>query len=348
MGHAVRGIGSYTRNLVDVLKSQKGIQLVRDVRSADIVHYPYFDLFYNTLNLVKKPTVVTVYDVIPLLYPQYYQPGIRGKLNFNSQKEKLKKVDAIITISETSKKDIVRLLDAPQEKVFPIHLATGKNFKPITNHQSLITVQKKYKLPSSFVLYVGDINYNKNILGLVKACKIINLPLVICGKQAIDVEETIVTGNIRGPRDWMRYLFNMPHPELMHFEELIKEFNQNSKIIRLGFVPDDELVEVYNLATVYCQPSFYEGFGLPVLEAMACGCPVVVAKTQALVEIAEGAALFVDPKDPKEIAEGLKKVVNSEVLRGGLIKNGLVHAKKFSWNETALATIEIYRKVVRA
>lgn len=276
-GHSVRGIGSYTKNLLEALAENENIALVENWVEAEVVHYPYFDLFFNTLKLLDKPIVVTIYDVIPLVYPEHYLPGIRGELRFLLQKRKLKNADAVITISETSKKDIARLLDVDHEKIFPIHLAPAKQFKKIAGTTLLRRSVVKYNLPRRFVLYVGDVNYNKNITGLIRAFSLLNLPsfkLVLTGKA-----------------------FKDDIPETREILGLLKELNLEDKVIITGFVPEEDLVSFYNLATLYCQPSFYEGFGLPVLEAMACGTPVVASRTQSLVEIAEDFALFFDPRD---------------------------------------------------
>lgn len=329
-GHAVRGIGTYTRNLELELKKKEGVKIVGQKKDADVVHYPYFDLFFNTLKPAKgKPTIVTIYDVIPLIYLKYYPPGIKGRLNFLRQKKALKGVSAVITISETSKKDIIRFLDVPQDKVYSIHLAPSPDFKKLEIGNWKLEITKRYSLPERFVLYVGDVNYNKNLSALAAACKKIGTPLVVVGKQA--VEENI---------DWS-------HPENKQFGKFIEEYGSDSLIRRVGFVPEDDLVKIYNLATVYCQPSFYEGFGLPILEAMACGTPVVAAKTQALVEIAEGVAVFVNPKSTNDIDSGLVSVLKNPELQGELSRKGLEHVKRFSWTKTADETIQVYQKVVK-
>ncbi|MDO8503276.1 MAG: glycosyltransferase family 1 protein [bacterium] len=329
-GHAVRGIGTYTRNLELELKRRGGVKVVDQEKDADVVHYPYFDLFFNTLHPIKdKPIVVTIYDVIPLIYPKQYPPGIKGKLNFLRQKRELSKIAAIITISETSKKDIVRFLDVPPDKVYSIYLAPSPGFKKLEIGKWKLEITKRYSLPERFVLYVGDVNYNKNLLVLAAACKKIDTPLVVVGKQA--VEENV---------DWS-------HPENKQFGEFIEEYGSDSLIRRVGFVPEEDLVKIYNLATVYCQPSLYEGFGLPVLEAMACGTPVVAAKTQALVETAEGVSVFVNPKVTSDIASGLAIVLEDPELQRELSRKGLEHVKRFSWTKAADETIQVYQKVVK-
>jgi glycosyltransferase involved in cell wall biosynthesis len=187
----------------------------------------------------------------------------------------------------------------------------------------LNNVRRKYSLPESFVLYVGDINYNKNILGLIKAFSGLegNASLVLVGKAF-----------------WEKDL-----PETQAIIQLIKSLKLEKKVLRLGFLPAQDLVAIYNLASVYCQPSFYEGFGLPVLEAMACGCPVVAAKNSSLSEICGQAAILVDPENINDMIKGLKKAF---LEKKSLKEKGLTQAKKFSWEKTARQTYEVYQKVV--
>lgn len=330
-GHAVRGIGSYTRNLIEVLKAQKSVQLVKNIARADVIHYSYFDFFFNTLKLVKKPTVVTIFDTIPLIYPEHYQTGVKGKINFWRQKNKLKNIDAVLTISETSKKDIVRFLDVPPEKIHVVYLAPGREFRKLDIRSAMLEIRKKYNPPEEFILYVGDVNYNKNILGLLYAfSNIKNLPAQAGLKSNLKL---ILVGEAFKKQ-------NLPETKLI--TQLIKKLGLEDKVLMPGFVSEEDLVKIYNLATVYCQPSFYEGFGLPVLEAMACGTPVVSARTQALVEIIGDSGVFIDPNSPSDIARGIKEALDT---RSDLVKRGLVRAKEFSWEKTARRTIEVYKQV---
>lgn len=334
--HRFRGIGAYTKNLVKSLQSLKKrdfelVLIEKDEipQDCDLIHFPYFDLFFTTLPLIrKKKTVVTIHDVTPLVFPRYYPPGIKGRLKLEAQKIALRTVDGVITDSQNSKKDIVKYLNYPKEKIHVVYLAAADIFKPITNHQSLATVKHKYHLPNKFVLYVGDVNYNKNILGLVKACKLIKTPLIIVGKQAVQKK------------------FDKTHIENQSLVQLIKLYGKDKEVIRLGFVPDKDLVAIYNLATVYCQPSFYEGFGLPVLEAMACGTPIVTSNKSSLPEIAGKAAVFVDSYDINDIANGLTVAIEDEDLREDLIEKGLKQVKNFSWEKVADETYKVYKKAV--
>jgi glycosyltransferase involved in cell wall biosynthesis len=345
-GHKVRGIGFYTKNLIESLGDKvKAVDFSSaDLNKFDVVHIPFFNPFFvNIPTNTSAKVIVTIHDVIPLIHPKHYPPGIKGSIRLLINKILLKKVRAVITDTEASKKDIVRLLGVPVNKVYTTHLAPGKEFQ-ILETKDIVKVKEKYNLPDKFALYVGDVNYNKNIPGLIKACKQINTTLVVVGKQALDIEGDYDLVSLRGPRDWFRFVFGISHPQIAHFKGMTNEFKDKG-IIRLGFLPENDLVALYNLATVYCQPSFYEGFGLPVLEAMACGLPVVAARTQALVEIGEPACLFANPKDPSDIADKINRVIKNKSLRLKLIKAGLDLVKNYSWDKTAKETFEVYKNV---
>jgi len=335
--HQFRGIGVYTKRLVEALKKSKVADLeVVLVEKGEIpkdchlIHYPYFDLFFMTLPLMRKrKTVVTIHDTTPLVFPEHFPPGVKGKLRFGAQKMVLKTVNGVITDSRNSKKDIVKYLGYPKEKIYVVPLAAADIFKLVDDTKKMEKVRKKYRLPRQFILYIGDVNYHKNILSLVKACKSIKLPLVIAGKQA--AQKT----------------FDENHVENQPLVQLIKLYGKDPEVIRLGFVPDEDLVIICNLATVYCQPSFYEGFGLPVLEAMACGTPVVTSKKASLSEVTGKAAVFINPYDINDIVNGLTVAIEDEGLREDLIDRGLKQVKKFSWEKTANETYKIYQKVVQ-
>lgn len=335
-GHKFRGIGSYTENLIEGLKEIKNkdfdFTLIEDKNiplNTGLVHYPYFDFFFLTLPIKKeKPTVVTIHDTIPLVFPEHYPAGYKGTLKLQIQKLSLKNVKAIITDSENSKKDIFNYLNYPQEKIYVVPLAPGKEFKKINDKDLLAKTKKKYQLPDNFVLYVGDVNYNKNISGLIKAFASIkdkNLKLALVGKAFMDK-------NVK---------------ETQEIFKLVKSLDLEKNIIFLGWVDSEELVAIYNQATVYCQPSFYEGFGLPVLEAMACGCPVVVADNSSLKEICGPAAIMVNADTINSIATGIVSIVNNKAKHDEFAKKGLEWVKQFSWEKTAQKTCEVYRKVVK-
>ena len=327
-GHAVRGIGFYTRNLKSILGRQSDLKLVDDISKANMVHYPYFDLFFKSLSFQKgKKNIVTIYDTIPLIYPKNYPPGIKGKINFLRQKSTLKEADAIVTISETSKKDIVRFLDVQSEKVHATYLTATPDFKKLPSGKWSTEIRQKYHLPEKFVLYVGDVNYNKNINNLAKACKITDVPLVLAGKQAASSD------------------FDRNHPENQSLVHLLEEYGYDHQVLRLGFVPQEDLVKIMNLADVYCQPSLYEGFGLPILEAMTCDIPVVASKIQVFVELFEKSVLYFDPYDVNNMSNKISQALGERKTRDTLIKMGQIKSKNYSWDKTARDTVDVYKSL---
>ncbi len=323
-GDAIRGIGFHTKELVSKLQKlqDKNFKLdvidfsKTDLSNYDLIHYQSFNPYTTSLPFFKptKKVVLTIHDLIYLIYPKAYPPGIRGKINFYLQRFNLRNMDAIITISETSKKDIVRFLSINPDKIFVTYLAPQTKIK---NKE----ISQKLNLPEKFVLYIGDVNYNKNLINLAKACKLAKLKLVIVGKQAV-VED--LNDNIE----------NKP------WKDFLKVYKNDKDITRLGFV--ENLDEIFKKAAVYCQPSLYEGFGLPLLEAFERNVPVVAASTQALVEIGKDACFYVNPLNPEDIAKGLTEVVNNKSLASDLAKKGKERLKEFSWEKCAKQTLKIY------
>jgi len=321
-GDSVRGVGVYVRELLKVLDIE-GVDIKNsDLGKYDVVHFTRFNPFFVSIPLRKQKHVkfvLTIYDLIPLIYPEHYPSGVKGWINWQINKFIIKKnIDAIITISETSKKDICRFIGVNPDKVHVTYLAPRQVFSKLDTSNFKSEIAKRYHLPERFALYVGDINYNKNIPVLIESCKIAKIPLVIVGKQVKEIKN-----------------MDLNHPELTH----LKGLNWD-EVIRPGFVTDEDLVKIYNLATIYIQPSLYEGFGLPVLEAQAVGLPVVASKTQALMEIGENAALFADPNNAKDFADKIKEAIGNHEL----IEKGIVNAKKYSWKKTASETFKIYEQ----
>jgi len=334
--HSIRGIGFYTKRLLEALKREKEIDVVEienkndlKKKNYDLLHIPYFSPFTISLPLNSKvPFTVTVHDLISIKYPHLYTKGIKGIIKWQIQKNLLKKSALIFTDSQASKKDILSITGYPKEIIVTL-LAAGEGFKKIPN-SSMILKQtvKKFKLPDRFVLYVGDVNCNKNIPALVKACQDLDTCLVVAGKQAANQD------------------YDKSHPENQHLLFLQKTARKDNRIILAGFLSHEELVAVYNLATVYVQPSIDEGFGLPVLEAMACGCPVISSNKGSLPEVVSHAAVLVEPTE-KNIVSSMKMIFNSKLQREKFSRLGLLRAKQFSWEKTARKTIDGYKKVLK-
>ncbi|MFH1959425.1 MAG: glycosyltransferase family 1 protein [Patescibacteria group bacterium] len=334
-GHAIRGIGTYTRLLTEYLEKRSDILLVRSGTkkaenfNPDLVHYPYFDLFFSTLPIIKKhPTVLTIHDVIPLIFPNEYPPGLKGRARFIKQKSALKNIKAIITDSNSSKKDIQKHLGISSEKINVVYLAANPDLKKV-NEKEIRRVKRKYKLPKNYVLYVGDINYNKNIPQLIKATRSLpqHVKLLCLGKSFIQQDI----------------------PEWHWIETQLALSNVVSKVKFLSNVPGGAITDmaaIYSGALCYVQPSLYEGFGLPVLEAMACQTPVVSTNASSLTEVGGDFAVYVN-QDAESIASGINKVLTwNKTKRQQKIKAALIWSKNFDWEKTAQETANVYKKVL--
>lgn len=327
--HRVRGAGFYAENLTKSLKKYYPehnyiFSSYDKVSEADIVHFLFFEPFFGTLPFFKrKKTIATVHDLTPLVFPQHFPSGLKGKIKWSLQKMALGKLDAIITDSKSSKADIVRFTGISEEKIKVIYLAAGENFRVIKGSKSKIK-----NLPEKFALYVGDATWNKNLVRLVEAAKKAQIPLVMTGNALVDT-------NFDKKNPW--------NVDLLKVQDMA---SKDKNIIRTGFVSEEDLVSLYNTASVFIMPSLYEGFGLPILEAMACGCPVITTREGSLPEIAQDAALYVDAYNVDDIANSLKKIFSDEDLRGKLSKKGLEQAKKFSWQKTANKTMDVYKEIL--
>lgn len=333
--HSTRGIGFYTKNLLEHLKKIPKLHIqefsdISEIEDADVIHYPHFDLFQRTLSIKNKiPTVVTIHDVIPLEFPDHYPAGIKGSVNKFLQKKSLKRVAAVITDSQYSKKSITKYLGVSENKIFSISLAPVGYFQKIDDKHKLEKIKNKYNLPAKFALFTGNVNWNKNLLNLSKASVKADIDLVLIGKS---FEERN----------------NLDHPELKSFKEFLKTFSSNSKIHILGFVTDEDLVAITNLADVQLLPSLAEGFGLPILEAQICGTPVITSNISSMPEVAGRGALMVDPTSVEDISRAITRIINNQEIREELINEGFKNIKRFSWEKTAQETNEVYDKVLHS
>jgi glycosyltransferase involved in cell wall biosynthesis len=335
--HRVRGTGFYLANLKESLEKnfpeneytffKRGKKLPNDI---ELIHYPYFEPFFLTLPFKNKvKTVVTVHDLTPLVFKEYFPPGRKGQLKWQIQKRALKNADMIITDSNSSKNDIHKYTGIPVSKIEVVYLASSPHFKKSSkNKEQRTKISKKYQLPDNFLLYVGDATWNKNLSNLIKAVNMTNYSLVIAGSAFKN-------------KDFDR---SNPWNKDLHEARVLAEANDKIKV--LGFVPDEDLVALYNLATAFIMPSYYEGFGLPVLEAMSSGCPVITTKKGSIPEVADSAAYFVEPDSVESIKEGIDEVMENEDLRKALSEKGLTQARRFDWKKTAFNTLKVYEKVL--
>ncbi len=337
LAHKIRGTGFYTKNLIESLKKyhpeNEYILFVQGDKlpsSIELLHYPYFDPFFLSLPLLKKvKSVVTIHDLTPLVFPKLFPVGIKGSIKYKIQKTLVKNYEAIITDSNSSKKDIEKNMHISPQDIFSVYLAAGEHFKKINiSEKRRKELYSKYTLPETFVLYVGDATPNKNLARLVDSAILANVPLLLVGGA-------LENSNVK-IHPWTK--------DLLYVQKIAKE-NKNIRI--LGFVPDDDLVALYNLASVFVFPSLYEGFGLPVLEAASCGCPVITSKSGSLPEVMGDAAYYVNPENTAEIAQAIRVFVTDGKMRTDYSKKAISQSGKFSWKATADATIKVYEKVLK-
>lgn len=344
-GHKARGIGYYTDHLIESFKQQDLVEVLEfanlsEIKNADVVHYPLFDLFYHSLPIKRLfPTVVTVHDVIPLLFPDHYPAGIKGRINFILQKMALRSCQYIITDSQISKDDIIQYLGIENRKIKVIPLAADSKFEVLNHDARLLHIKRQYHLPDQFLLYVGDANWVKNLPFLIEGFyQLKRLP------EFADVK-LVLAGGV-----FLKNVENINHPELDSLKQvnnLIKAYGLEKCVLRPGQVNTDELAVFYNLAVIYIQPSLYEGFGLPVLESLSCGTPVVSSDKGSLTEVGGQSVLYFDPANIRQFSSLVQTLIKDRSLQEKLSKSGLKQAAKFSWEKVARETKQIYEKAAK-
>jgi glycosyltransferase involved in cell wall biosynthesis len=295
------------------------LSLVRE--RVHLLHEPHYVL----PPAVRCRTVVTIHDCIHLMFPQYLPGTLAHVYARVSMWSAVRKSDRILTVSEASKRDILRFFDIAPEKVDVIYNAIDERFLRSPDDESMDRIKQRYQLNHPFLLYVGNIKPHKNLerlidaFGRARAAGLDDLRLIIVGDELSKYP---------------------PLRQAVHRHRL-------DKYVRfLGFQPYDTLAVFYRLARAFVFPSLYEGFGLPPLEAMACGTPVITSNVSSLPEVAGGAALLVDPYDPASIAEAITRAVTDEGLREELSRRGLARAREFSWEQSVSAVHRIYMEVL--
>jgi len=286
----------------------------------DVVHYPAGIPFFSWMTNSKN--ITTLSSVDSLIVPQYH-PKI-SQFSRLARKFDYKRMDLIITVSEATKNDIVRALKIPAEKIRVIyHGLEHERFRILKDAKAVKEeLNKKYGV-GSFILQVANYFPVKNIPGLVKAFSKI---------KDQGVTHKLV---IAGGRRWQ-------YQEIL---KTIEELNLQKEVVLTGSMAGDGLVKFYNAADLVVFPSFYESFGLPILEAMSCGTPVITSNVYSMPEIAGDAAILVDPHDPDEIANAIYKVLTNDGLRYEMIKKGLERVKEFTWERCARETLKVYEDV---
>ncbi len=269
--------------------------------------------------------VVTVHDVIPRLFPHLTPPELREYFQANVTAS-VACAARIIAVSKNTQRDLTQLYGVPEKKIKVVYQAASDHFRPLkpTQKVTALTTLARHGIRGRYVLFVGTVEQRKNVPGLLQAFA--SLP------QGASPIQLVVAGGTH------QVDFDLPG--------WIDALDLGRRVVLTGPLPDDAMPYLYGMAEAFVFPSLYEGFGLPVLEAMSCGVPVVTSHTSSLPEIAKDAALLINPYDPDDIARGLGRVLRDRNLRERMVKRGLRRAKQFSLEREAGMTIATYESAL--
>ncbi len=287
----------------------------------DVYHYPHFDLpfAYKTLS------VITIHDLKYIKFPELFYRRSKEKsfIMRAVMKNSIKRSKKVITVSERTKYDIVNILKVSPDKIEVIYESCDSYFRVLSTSHNNVNVLEKLGIKLPFILFVGMHRPHKNLCRLLEAFKHIkykNYSLVTVGRKYRDYDEPF---------------------------ELIEKLGLKNRVKHLSFVTKEVLLHLYNAATVFIFPSLYEGFGIPVLEAMACGTPVITSNISSLPEVAGNAAMLVNPYDVGSITDALNRILGDLSLQQRLREKGLKRAKEFSWSKAARETLKVYKEINR-
>jgi glycosyltransferase involved in cell wall biosynthesis len=284
----------------------------------DIFHSPDF-----VLPPVRRArTMLTVHDLSFIRYPQCADANLRAYLN-QVVPRSVQRADLVLADSQSTKDDLVELLSVEPNKIEVIYPGVEERFRPIEDQAHLEEVRKRYSLPPRFVLGLGTLQPRKNFIHLIEAFA--DLRFAICDLHLV----------IAGGKGWL-------------YEEIfatVERLGLEEQVVFPGFVADEHLPALYNLADLFVFPSLYEGFGLPPLEALACGTPVITSDASSLPEVMGQAGLMVKATDVDGLAEAMQRVLEDDALREGMIARGLEQARKFTWQKAASRLLNLYEKL---
>jgi glycosyltransferase involved in cell wall biosynthesis len=286
----------------------------------DLFHAPHYVL----PAAIHCNSVVTIHDCIHLMFPQYLPNRMAYAYARAQMWTAAHRSDCILTVSDASKRDILHLFNIPPEKIVVVYNAIDAHFSVTPHPDAVARVRERYQLDHRFLLYVGNIKPHKNLVRLIEAFSELrtgdleDLKLLIIGDEISKL------------------------PALRH---AVHRHKLHKHVRFLGYVPDDQLAVLYRLAAVFVFPSLYEGFGLPPLEAMASGTPVVVSNVSSLPEVVGDAAVLVDPHDIDSIVDGLRCVLTNPARADDMRRKGLERAREFSWERSVARTLEVYKRI---
>lgn len=286
----------------------------------DLFHAPHYVL----PAAIHCNSVVTIHDCIHLMFPQYLPNRMAYAYARAQMWTAAHRSDCILTVSDASKRDILHLFNIPPEKIVVVYNAIDAHFSVTPPPDAVARVRERYQLDHRFLLYVGNIKPHKNLVRLIEAFSELrtgdleDLKLLIIGDEISKL------------------------PALRH---AVHRHKLHKHVRFLGYVPDDQLAVLYRLAAVFVFPSLYEGFGLPPLEAMASGTPVVASNVSSLPEVVGDAAVLVDPHDIDSIVDGLRCVLTNPARADDMRRKGLERSREFSWERSVARTLEVYKRI---
>lgn len=306
-----------------VLFEQVGFPRACREVGADVVHVPYWG---GPLQ-APAPLVVTVHDLTTLLVPEYRRP-LKARLYNALVSASARGADHILTDSFSSKLDIMDQLQIPEERITAVYLAAGSQYVPGKNDLMEMAIHKKYDLPDFYVLYLGGYELHKNVTTLLLAYTYV--------AQSLGEEYPLILAG-RKPQE--------PSAIYPDYDAYIKRLGLEKSVRWIGYVDEEDKPVLYRRAEAFVFPSRYEGFGLPPLEALACGTPVITTDSSSLPEVVGNAAFAVDADDAREMAGAIIAALIQENLAAELRAKGPQQAAKFSWQKTATETLLIYDRL---
>ena len=289
---------------------------------ADLFHAPHYVL----PALTPCRSIVTIHDCIHLRFPQYLPSRLAHTYARVSFWIAANRSARVLTVSEASKRDIMRFCPIPEEKIDVIYNAIDDRFSQPPPETQITQVRERYQLHDRFLLYSGNVKPHKNLERLIDAFARLR-------RHGFEDLKLLITGS-----EISRYAT---------LRRAVHRYNLHQHVRFLGFLSPETLATLYRLADGFVFPSLYEGFGLPPLEAMASGTPVLTSNVSSLPEVVDDAALLVDPYDSASIADGMRQILCDDALRARLISRGRVRAASFSWEESVNRVLTIYRRVAR-
>lgn len=367
ISHNATGLGNYSRYIINILssyhpdnqyqlyfpskgKSKLRAQIpekhqIKDFYPKGLYSVSFFKSFWRSWNIAKDlkqnspvlfhglsneipfglketgiKSIVTIHDLIFIRYPQFY-PLIDRHIYAYKFKKACQKSNRIIAISEMTKRDIISYFHIPEEKIEVIYQGCDKSFKQIVPADKKKEVKEKYNLPEKYILYVGSIESRKNLLLVVKALGLLKekVHLVAVGKQT-------------------------PYTDLI--KKHIQELQLEQQVSLLSNIPFDELPAIYQMATIFTYPSFFEGFGIPIIEAIHSGLPVIAAKGSCLEEAGGADSIYVDPHNEQEMCKAIESILTNKDLAKEMVMKGKEYVAKFDDKIIADQIIKVYNKTI--